>query len=235
MIILDQFYQTDYMPLDHWFVQWNKVAFFWPMSLIWLSQQYSICFILFWKAKKTIMLPTTNQVITAAESFRFFATQNGAGYAGRKELPSSLRSRFTEVHFQDFSKEEIQFIIENRSMVDLKPSMQQEVIKNASKLASAYNEINKDITNAKRKTPLFGAGVKMTMREILKWIKRKSVYPLCDWAVIGFQMFYTRVQDINILRLENLLIKAFPDSSASQMCKPDIIVDRVKYRLVNKK
>ena len=184
------------------------------------------------EGKKTILLPTTNQFITADESFRFFATQNGTCYAGRKELPSSLRSRFTEVIFQDFSEEEIQFIIEERSMLDLKPSMKQDVVNNASKLAKAYHAINKEITTSKRL--LFGGGVKVTMREILKWINRKAVYPLCDWGAIGFEMFYTRVQEVNIPRLKELLLEAFPDCPTSQMCKPVIIVDRAKQQLINK-
>ncbi|CAF4468675.1 unnamed protein product, partial [Didymodactylos carnosus] len=63
-----------------------------------------------------LTVPNTGQTLIARDGFRFFATQNGTSYVGRKQLPKTLRSRFLEIHFHEFTKEELEFIIIQRKL-----------------------------------------------------------------------------------------------------------------------
>ncbi|XP_057291392.1 uncharacterized protein LOC130614024 [Hydractinia symbiolongicarpus] len=186
------------------------------------------------EGKKKFTLPNTGQVVSVAESFRFFATQNGVGYSGRKELPKSLMSRFTLITFNDFTEDEVRFIIEKRSLALLNSEMQCEIKDNSVFLAKAYSVINESIKKSSK--PLFGAGVKLTIRELLKWIKRKCIYRY-DWGLIGFDLLYTRVREEDIQLLASLLLEAFPKCNALKkpdLCKPNVMVDRKRMQLINR-
>ena len=67
------------------------------------------------EGQTTLVVPNTTIVIQARPEFRFFATQNGTQYAGRKEAPSTLRSRFVEITFPLFSTKELEHVIARRS------------------------------------------------------------------------------------------------------------------------
>lgn len=187
------------------------------------------------EGKKSITLPNTTRTVNASPEFRFFATQNGANYAGRKDLPRSLRSRFTEVFFNEFSKKDIEEIILQRTEI-LSPEVRTNVTKIARKLSEAYEELN---AARKDKKPLFPPGIKMTMREIIKWIKRFECFPRSKWGLIGYELLYTKVNDS--LMLAEILSKIFSDFPRMQSdtsdpefnCKPRILVDSEQKEIIN--
>jgi midasin (ATPase involved in ribosome maturation) len=68
------------------------------------------------EGKGCIQVPGTDKIVRAAPGFRFFATQNDASYAGRHQLPVSLRNRFLEVQVGEFSETELPEIIFKRKV-----------------------------------------------------------------------------------------------------------------------
>ncbi|CAF3897145.1 unnamed protein product, partial [Rotaria sp. Silwood1] len=66
------------------------------------------------EGQQHLTVPNTGQTLVARDGFRFFATQNGTSYVGRKQLPKTLRSRFLEIQFHSFSEKELEFIIIQR-------------------------------------------------------------------------------------------------------------------------
>ena len=117
-----------------------------------------------------IRVPGTSRVVVAHPRFRFFATQNDArNYAGRHKLPTSLRSRFMEAQIGEFMAEELAEIILKRNedsaggfavAGDARPLSED----NARKIAKVYGGLRK-------------ARFAITMREIIKWIRRSRSFP----------------------------------------------------------
>jgi midasin (ATPase involved in ribosome maturation) len=66
------------------------------------------------EGQRSLIVPNTNQVILCGPTFRFFATQNGSSYAGRKQAPLTLRSRFLDVLFSPFEESELACVIAGR-------------------------------------------------------------------------------------------------------------------------
>lgn len=112
---------------------------------------------------RTILVPDSNEAVSAKEGFHFFATQNNAqDYAGRNKLPPSLRSRFMEVEVEDFETDELQEILTNRP-VQIRSGITRTVSENAARqLALVYGQL-KGCNEAQR----------ITMRELIKWIRRR--------------------------------------------------------------
>ncbi|CAM9430054.1 unnamed protein product, partial [Ectocarpus sp. 6 AP-2014] len=112
---------------------------------------------------RTILVPDSNEAVSAKDGFHFFATQNNAqDYAGRNKLPPSLRSRFMEVEVEDFETEELQEILTRRP-VEIRPRKTRTVSDNAARgLASVYDKLKR-----------CNEELRITMRELIKWIKRR--------------------------------------------------------------
>ncbi|CAM9111349.1 unnamed protein product, partial [Ectocarpus sp. 13 AM-2016] len=112
---------------------------------------------------KTILVPDSNEAVSAKDGFHFFATQNNAqDYAGRNKLPPSLRSRFMEVEVEDFETGELREILTRRP-VEIRPRITRTVSDNAARgLASVYDKLKR-----------CNEELKITMRELIKWIKRR--------------------------------------------------------------
>ena len=61
---------------------------------------------------RELRIDETQEVVTAAENFRIFATQNPPGlYGGRKLLSRAFRNRFIELHFNDIPLNELEHIL----------------------------------------------------------------------------------------------------------------------------
>ncbi|CAM9696438.1 unnamed protein product, partial [Ectocarpus fasciculatus] len=112
---------------------------------------------------RTILVPDSDEAVSAEDGFHFFATQNNAqDYAGRNKLPPSLRSRFMEVEVEDFETKELQEILTRRP-VEIRPGVTRTVSDNAARgLASVYDKLKR-----------CNEELRITMRELIKWIKRR--------------------------------------------------------------
>ena len=175
--------------------------------------------------KDNLLIPNTNILERAHPDFRIFATQNGITYTGRKELPQSLRSRFTEVCFSPFTKDEILGIIEKRGKHMMGESFG--TVKNeAKKLAKFY-----EIMQSPEGRSLFQKDVTITVREVIKWIRRKSIFPKANFGKIGFELLYTKVKDPD--KLSKILKGIFKELTDVNL-KPDIDIDVEGKTLLNK-
>lgn len=128
------------------------------------------------EGKGFIQIPGTDKIVEAHPSFRFFATQNDAKYANRHQLPLSLRNRFVEVQVGDFPVDELPEIISKRRDVTKKAPKQPIP---ANKLAALYHSI--------KDTPL-----RITMREIIKWIHRQALFEQPTWQQVGLSFLGQR-------------------------------------------
>lgn len=67
---------------------------------------------------RELYIPETNTIVRPHPNFMLFATQNPPGkYGGRKVLSRAFRNRFLEMHVEDLPPEELQIIIQKRSLV----------------------------------------------------------------------------------------------------------------------
>ena len=136
-------------------------------------------------------IPNTNQRILIHREFRFFATQNGTNYLGRKQLPVTLRSRFLEVPFQPFTEQELAFIIVERNRT-CSNEFNEDLQRFSSSLASTIMSLNRCVDEKQRF--LFGGDrVQLTMREIIRWIRRKQSKPEVSWPRTGLTLLESRV------------------------------------------
>ncbi|UJR09471.1 hypothetical protein I4U23_013709 [Adineta vaga] len=143
------------------------------------------------EGQKHLTVPNTGRILLAKDGFRFFATQNGTTYIGRKQLPKTLRSRFLEIFFENFSQDELTFIIMQRKL----PGSQRlnlDLEKFAPRIASTITIVNQSIEN---KFPgLLGAPkLILTMREVIKWIGRKQKKPDVSWEEHALRLLESRV------------------------------------------
>ncbi|CAF1192426.1 unnamed protein product, partial [Didymodactylos carnosus] len=148
------------------------------------------------EGQQHLTVPNTGQTLAARDGFRFFATQNGTGYVGRKQLPKTLRSRFLEIKFHSFSEKELEFIIVQRkstSTVSVSSQSFNDDLKHvASRIASTVTILNRYIDEKQR--PLFGAPkLGLTMREVIKWINRKQRKVDVEWEDHVLRLLESRV------------------------------------------
>ena len=100
--------------------------------------------------------------VKAKPGFRFFATQNNAGYAGRNKLPLTLRSRFIEVQVKDFAKNDIDQIFQLK--VDPDCGLEKE---HAGPISAVYEALANLGHNGDKRP---------TMRDLVKWVKKRHAY-----------------------------------------------------------
>jgi MoxR-like ATPase len=124
------------------------------------------------EGKGYLHVPGSNKIVQSHPDFRFFATQNDAKYASRHQLPTSLRNRFLEVQVNDFPQAELPEIIQRRwdSGKSTIPS---------AKLAELYYAL--------ASTPN-----RITMREIIKWVRRQSLFQHSTWQCVGTSLLCGR-------------------------------------------
>lgn len=135
-----------------------------------------------------ISIPGTDRVVFAHKNFRFFATQNQArGYAGRFDLPLSLRNRMLEVQVSDFDATELPTVIRGRAEAGGVHLSAEE----AESIAEVYQSLKSDASN-----------YKMTLRDVVKWIKRKdpSLFSDAPWGRIGLSLFESLLHQIPLNR-----------------------------------
>jgi MoxR-like ATPase len=135
------------------------------------------------EGKRVLQVPGRPAVVAHA-SFRFFATQNPAKDAGRYRLPAALRSRFLEVAINDFTETDLAEVIKLR-VDDAPPGIPagdppDEAA--AQKLAAAYFRL-----------PEAFPGIRMTMREVVKWTRRSRIFRTQTLRAAGELLIMPRV------------------------------------------
>ncbi|CAF0790029.1 unnamed protein product [Adineta steineri] len=148
------------------------------------------------EGQQYLTVPNTGQTLMARDGFRFFATQNGTSYVGRKQLPKTLRSRFLEIQFHSFTEKELEFIIIQRKSTSTvsKPSatFDNDLKKVAPQIAAMVTNLNRQIDE--KQQPLLGAPkLGLTMREVIKWINRKQRKTDVDWDEHALRLLESRV------------------------------------------
>jgi hypothetical protein len=143
------------------------------------------------EGQKHLTVPNTGRVLLAQDGFRFFATQNGTTYVGRKQLPKTLRSRFLEIFFENFSQDELTYIIKQRKLSDF-GELHLDLEKFAPCIASTITIVNEYIE--KNRPGLLGAPkLILTMREVIKWIRRKQQKPHVSWEEHALRLLESRI------------------------------------------
>ena len=148
------------------------------------------------EGQQHLTVPNTGQTLLARDGFRFFATQNGTSYVGRKQLPKTLRSRFLEIKFHSFSEKELEFIIVQRKSTSTvsvtSKSFNDDLKRIAPQIAATVTSLNRYIDEKQR--PLFGAPkLSVTMREVIKWINRKQRNVDVEWEDHALLLLESRV------------------------------------------
>lgn len=123
----------------------------------------------------------TDKIVHVHPNFRFFATQNDASYASRHKLPLAMRSRFIEVQVGEFSVDELGQIIELRKDSRLSGRVLLKK-KEALCIASVYNSLVKL------------RDVRLTMREVVKWVRRAAMYQSVPLWMAGASLLCPRCQ-----------------------------------------
>jgi MoxR-like ATPase len=119
----------------------------------------------------------------ASPDFRFFATQNPSTDAGRFKLPPSLQTRFVKIVVDNFTEHDLQIIIQRRTddpPIGL-PAAAYVSTQDASCLAKAYFEL-----------PKASPDVRLTLREIVKWLRRKSIFSSKTLRSVGEMLLSAR-------------------------------------------
>ncbi|CAF3432646.1 unnamed protein product [Rotaria socialis] len=166
------------------------------------------------EGQQCLTVPNTGQTLMARDGFRFFATQNGTSYVGRKQLPKTLRSRFLEIQFHSFTEDELKYIIIQRKSTSTvskaSAKFDDDLEKVAPKIASMVTNLNKEIDE--KQQPLLGAPkLGLTMREVIKWINRKQRKTDVDWDEHALRLLESRVpKKLNDAFIRCLKI-SFPD------------------------
>jgi MoxR-like ATPase len=179
----------------------------------------------------SILIPGTNFSVAVHPNFRFFATQNDAAkYQGRNQLPATLRSRLVEVQIEDFAPAkakqpqtaELYEILMKRQISPGETGMQPEV---AAIMASVYELVN----------AIEGTDVRLTMRELIKWGRRKHGFfggKRADpneeknaWYNTGISLLYPRAAPgtTALERLSGSLAKAFELTQPRGEPEPEFI------------
>lgn len=145
------------------------------------------------EGQKKIRIPNTNQFVLVHQDFRFFATQNETKYLGRKQLPKTLRSRFFEIHFDCFNERELEYILIQRNPSS-SDSFNRILQSFAPRIASTFIHVNEYIQTKQNR--LFGGDhLQLTMREMIKWIRRIKKNTNISWKEHALRLFQSRVPE----------------------------------------
>ncbi|KAF6844959.1 denitrification regulatory protein nirq [Colletotrichum musicola] len=132
---------------------------------------------------RELLIPETQEVVRPHENFMLFATQNPPGlYGGRKVLSRAFRNRFLELHFDDIPENELEFILEKRS-VNTAPS-------DCRRIVSVYKELSR----LRQTSRLFEQKDSFaTLRDLFRWALRDAA-DREQIAVNGFMLLAERVR-----------------------------------------
>ncbi|KAF9871646.1 denitrification regulatory protein nirq [Colletotrichum karsti] len=132
---------------------------------------------------RELLIPETQEVVRPHENFMLFATQNPPGlYGGRKVLSRAFRNRFLELHFDDIPEDELEFILQKRS-INTAPS-------DCKRIVSVYKELSR----LRQTSRLFEQKDSFaTLRDLFRWAQRNADTRE-QIAINGFMLLAERVR-----------------------------------------
>lgn len=133
---------------------------------------------------RELLIPETQEIVRPHENFMLFATQNPAGlYGGRKALSRAFRNRFLELHFDDIPEDELETILQKRS-VYTSPS-------DCKRIVNVYKELSR----LRQTSRLFeNKDSFATLRDLFRWALR-GAESREEIAANGFMLLAERVRN----------------------------------------
>ncbi|KAI1144330.1 midasin [Hypoxylon sp. FL0543] len=133
---------------------------------------------------RELLIPETQEVVRPHENFMLFATQNPPGlYGGRKVLSRAFRNRFLELHFDDIPEDELEIILQKRSLYTA-PS-------DCKRIVSVYKELSR----LRQTSRLFeNKDSFATLRDLFRWALR-GAETREEIAANGFMLLAERVRN----------------------------------------
>ncbi|RYP12079.1 hypothetical protein DL765_007494 [Monosporascus sp. GIB2] len=163
---------------------------------------------------RELLLPETQEVVRPHENFMLFATQNPPGlYGGRKTLSRAFRNRFLELHFDDIPEDELETILQKRSL-NTAPSDCRRIV-NVYKELSRLRQTNRLFENKESFA---------TLRDLFRWTLRDAGTRE-DIAINGFMLLAERVRNEE----ERMAVKKVIESVFKVKITPDQLYDPQKW------
>ncbi|KAI0480112.1 P-loop containing nucleoside triphosphate hydrolase protein [Xylariaceae sp. FL0804] len=133
---------------------------------------------------RELLIPETQEVVRPHENFMLFATQNPPGlYGGRKVLSRAFRNRFLELHYDDIPEDELETILQKRSL-HTAPS-------DCRRIVNVYKELSR----LRQTSRLFeNKDSFATLRDLFRWAMR-GADTREEIAANGFMLLAERVRD----------------------------------------
>lgn len=133
---------------------------------------------------RELLIPETQEVVKPHENFILFATQNPPGlYGGRKALSRAFRNRFLELHFDDIPEDELEFILQQRSVKTSPPDCR--------RIVTVYKELSR----LRQTSRLFEQKDSFaTLRDLFRWALREASTRE-EIAAHGFMLLAERVRN----------------------------------------
>ncbi|KAI1640182.1 hypothetical protein F4809DRAFT_637851 [Biscogniauxia mediterranea] len=133
---------------------------------------------------RELLIPETQEVVRPHENFMLFATQNPPGlYGGRKVLSRAFRNRFLELHFDDIPEDELETILQKRSLYTA-PS-------DCRRIVNVYKELSR----LRQTSRLFeNKDSFATLRDLFRWALR-GAETREEIAANGFMLLAERVRN----------------------------------------
>jgi midasin len=133
---------------------------------------------------RELLIPETQEVVKPHENFILFATQNPPGlYGGRKALSRAFRNRFLELHFDDIPEDELEFILQQRSVNTSPPDCR--------RIVTVYKELSR----LRQTSRLFEQKDSFaTLRDLFRWALR-GADTREEIAAQGFMLLAERVRN----------------------------------------
>lgn len=133
---------------------------------------------------RELLIPETQEIVRPHENFMLFATQNPPGlYGGRKVLSRAFRNRFLELHYDDIPEDELEYILQKRS-INTAPS-------DCKRIVSVYKELSRlrQTSRVFEQKDSFA-----TLRDLFRWALRDADTRE-DIANNGFMLLAERVRN----------------------------------------
>lgn len=133
---------------------------------------------------RELLIPETQEVVHPHENFMLFATQNPPGlYGGRKVLSRAFRNRFLELHYDDIPEDELEIILQKRSL-HTAPS-------DCKRIVNVYKELSR----LRQTSRLFeNKDSFATLRDLFRWALR-GAETREEIAANGFMLLAERVRN----------------------------------------
>ncbi|KAK8066583.1 hypothetical protein PG997_013330 [Apiospora hydei] len=143
---------------------------------------------------RELLIPETQEIVRPHENFMLFATQNPPGlYGGRKVLSRAFRNRFLELHYDDIPEDELETILQKRS-VHTAPSDCKRIV-----------QVYKELSRLRQTNRLFeNKDSFATLRDLFRWALRGAntrvptlpgSTPREEMANQGFMLLAERVRN----------------------------------------